>query len=196
MARSKYMVSASVFNSDKFAALSHSAQALYPQILVTTDTNGGASGVGRVMRMGGFDDSNLRELEDAGLVFRVESDDGPVLFVTDYFVHNITNAEKLKNGEHYYLACDSLAVSLKTRRLCPIEDLIEDQGEPRLADGWAPYLEGLATLSAKHDTASKKRNANPLSYTSPERAEENPLEGLGWNTDEAFGAAYLEDTGH
>ena len=106
MARSKYMVSASVFNSDKFAALSHSAQALYSQILVTTDTNGGASGVGRVMRMGGFDDSNLQELEAAGLVFRVESDDGPVLFVTDYFVHNITNAEKLKNGEHYYLACD------------------------------------------------------------------------------------------
>lgn len=196
MARSKYMVSASVFNSDKFAALSHSAQALYTQILVTTDTNGGATGVCRTMRMGGFDDSALQELEAAGLVFPVESDDGPVWFVADYFVHNITAKDKLENGEFYYLACESLAVSMKTRRLCPLEDLIEDQDEPRLADGWAPYREGLATLSAKHDTASKKRNASPLSYTSPERAEENPSEGLGWNTDEAFGAAYLEDTGH
>lgn len=196
MARSKYMVSASVLNSDKFAALSHSAQALYPQILVTTDTNGGTSGVGRTMRMGGFDKSDLQELEDAGLVFPVESDDGPVWFIADYFVHNKVKTESLENGEHYCLACDSLAVSLKTRRLWPLEDLIEDQDEPRLADGWESYLEGLATLKAKRDTASKKRNANPLSYTSPERAEENLPEALGWNTDEAFGAAYLEDTGH
>ncbi len=165
MPREKYMVSANVLTSDRFQELEFSAQALYMQLLVSTDTVGGVSGAKRIIRMGGYSTEDLESLKNAGLVIPVDTGDETIWFITDYFIHNKIDMQKIARDSGYFdIAREYLALNTTTRRMALFTDTPGDEIEELDV--------GLTMLAAKRDATRRKQQRKEYAA---EYMEENGL---------------------
>ncbi|MCR4885458.1 MAG: hypothetical protein K5919_00900 [Clostridiales bacterium] len=87
---SKRMFSNSVIDSDSFCMLSVEAQLLYFHLGMKAD-NDGFVPVMKILKILGFDESPLLELEKAGFLFRF---DGGVVVIVHWWVNNTYKADR------------------------------------------------------------------------------------------------------
>lgn len=86
----KSAIDPEVMQTERYAALSLAAQALYPQLLMESDTMGVVVGARRVLLATGITDAAeaLEELIESGYVVPIEVNGDTVHIVRHYFVNN------------------------------------------------------------------------------------------------------------
>ena len=115
MSGRKKAISPEVMQSDRYLGLSLSAQALYPQLLMESDTAGVVVGVRRALLSTGIPEAEkaLRELVENGYVTPVEVNDDTVYLIIHYFVHNNYQPRYVERSAFYGRLPDYIEVPSK-----------------------------------------------------------------------------------
>lgn len=92
-----------VMQSDLYTSQTIAAQALYPQILMESDTMGVVVGIRRVVRASGIPDAAdaLNELIENGYVVPLDIDGNTVHVIRHYFIHNNYQRKYAERSKFY-----------------------------------------------------------------------------------------------
>lgn len=113
MAKSRTMIKADICTSDGFLDMSHSAQALYFQLNLAADAQGVVTNSKRILRISGFDDDHLSELERSGYVIFLDAARLRLVVIAHWW--------EMNTKDSHNWAASSYQSELKTH-LCTIEN--------------------------------------------------------------------------
>lgn len=92
-----------VMQSDTYLGMSLAAQALYPQLLMDSDTMGVVSGIRRSLLASGIPDAEgaLKELRSNGYVVPLDIDGNTVYVIRHYFVNNNYQPKYVQRSSYF-----------------------------------------------------------------------------------------------
>ncbi|MEG1800860.1 MAG: hypothetical protein RR273_02685 [Oscillospiraceae bacterium] len=91
------MFSKEVIESDEFLYMSHSAQLLYFYLGLKADDEGFIAGANAIIRMGSFEEKNLQELTDNGMIIKLS--DG-IYVITHWHMNNYIRMDRYTPTTH------------------------------------------------------------------------------------------------